>query len=67
MNDEEKLQQLFEVFESEDINADTELDTLQWDSMAMLSVMAIIKSNGKSVTRQEMREMKTIGDILVAM
>lgn len=67
MNDSEKIEQLYEIFETEDINPATELDTLQWDSMAMLSVMAVVKSGGKSVTGQQLRTAKTIADLLAVM
>ena len=64
MNEQEKMEALFEIFETEDFTSESALDTLQWDSMAMLSVMALVKNNGKSVTGQQMREMKTVSDIL---
>jgi len=67
MTNEEKIEQLAEVFETADIAAETQLDTLAWDSMAMLSVMAIAKQNGKTVTGAQMREMKSIGDIIEAL
>lgn len=64
MND--KLEALFEVFETEDITPETALDTLQWDSMAMLSIIAIAKTYGKSVSGASLRGMKTVADILAA-
>lgn len=67
MNEQEKMEALFEIFETEDFTSETALDTLQWDSMAMLSVMALVKNNGKSVTGQQMREMKTVSDILAVL
>ena len=67
MNDEQKLEALYEVFETEELTPETRLDTLNWDSMAMLSVMAIVKNNGKSISGQAIRDMVTIGDILKAM
>ena len=67
MNDEQKLEALYEVFETEELTPETRLDSLNWDSMAMLSVMAIVKNNGKSISGQAIRDMVTIGDILKAM
>ena len=67
MNDEQKLEALYEVFETEELTPETRLDTLNWDSMAMLSVMATVKNNGKSISGQAIRDMVTIGDILKAM
>ena len=66
MNDEQKLEALYEVFETEELTPETRLDSLNWDSMAMLSVMAIV-NNGKSISGQAIRDMVTIGDILKAM
>ena len=63
----EKLEALYEVFETEDITSETALDTIQWDSMAMLSVIAIAKARGKSVSGAALREMKTVGDILAVL
>ena len=67
MNEQEKMEALFEIFETEDFTSESALDALQWDSMAMLSVMALVKTNGKSVTGQQMREMKTVSDILAVL
>lgn len=67
MTNEEKLEALCEVFENPEINAETQLDEIGWDSMAMLSVMAIAKQNGKTITGSQMREMETVGDILQAL
>lgn len=67
MSNEEKLEALVEVFENPAITADTRLDEIGWDSMAMLSVMAIARQNGKSITGAQMREMVTIADILAVL
>lgn len=67
MTTEEKIEALAEVFETADITAETTLGTLSWDSMAMLSVMAIVKNNGNSVTGQQLRDAKTVGDLLAIM
>lgn len=67
MTNEEKMDALAEVFETSDIVVGTALDELSWDSMAMLSVMAIVKNNGKSVTGKQLRDAKTIADLLAIM
>lgn len=67
MTNEEKMDALSEVFETSDITAETALDELSWDSMAMLGVMAVVKNNGKSVTGQQLRDAKTIADLLAVM
>lgn len=67
MTNEEKLEALCEVFENPEINAETQLDEIGWDSMAMLSVMALAKQNGKTVTGAQMRGMETVGDILLVL
>lgn len=67
MSNEEKQEALVEVFENPAIKVDTRLDEIGWDSMAMLSVMAIARQNGKSITGAQMREMVTIADILAVL
>ncbi len=66
MTEQGNIEALAEVFEIEagELNKDTPLDTLSWDSMAMLSVMAISKAHGKGMTGAQVREVETIGDIL---
>ncbi len=67
MTEEEKLEALIEVFEAPDISVDTQLDEIGWDSMAMLSVIALAKQNGKAVSGAQIRAMETVGDILAAL
>lgn len=66
MNDQEKLDAIADLFDVEpsEITPETELDTLEWDSMAMLGVIAIAKTNGKSVAGATIREMETVADIM---
>ena len=61
------MEALFKVFETEDITPETGLDTLQWDLMAMLSIIAIVKARGKSVSGAALREMKTVADLLAVL
>ena len=51
-------------WEPNGITADTPLDTLGWDSMAMLTVIALARTAGKKVSGAEVRAMKTVGDVL---
>lgn len=68
MNDQEKLDAIADLFDVEptEITPETELDTLEWDSMAMLGVIALAKTNGKSVAGATIREMETVADIMAA-
>lgn len=70
MTQDEKLEALAEVFDCDagSLKSNTELDTLQWDSMAMLSVIALVKAKfDKKLPGAEIRAFKTVGDILKAM
>ena len=70
MTNEEKMEQLEELFEVEHgkINEATDLDTLAWDSMAMLSVIAIVNEHfGKKLSGAQLKGFKTVGDILNVM
>lgn len=64
MTDNEKIDQLAEVFETNDFSAETKLDDLNWDSMGMLTVIAIAKTGGKVVTGAQVRAAQTVGDLL---
>ena len=70
MMQEEKLEVLAEVFDVDagTLTPETQLDTLQWDSMAMLSVIALVKANfDKKVPGADLRAFETVGDILAVM
>ena len=70
MNIEEKIEMLTEVFDcsSGELKPETQLDTLEWDSMAMLSVIALVKAKfDKKLPGSEIRSFKTISDILNVM
>ena len=67
MTQEEKLEALAEVFDCDagSLTADTQLDTIGWDSMAMLGVIALVKSKfDKKLPGVEIRAFETVGDIL---
>ena len=70
MTDSEKLEALAEVFDCDtcDLNAETLLSTLQWDSMAMLSIIALLKAQfNRKVSGPELRSFKIVGDIMAIM
>ena len=57
-------EELFEV-DSGKITAETDLDTLPWDSMSMLSVIALVNEHfGKRISGVQIKSFKKIGDIL---
>lgn len=67
---QEKIEALAEIFDCDagELKSDTQLDTLAWDSMAMLSVIALVKAKfDKKLPGAEIRAFKTVGDILKVM
>lgn len=66
MTDQEKIDRLADVLDQDSgvLNAETRLDEIGWDSMGMLSVIALAKSNGKTITGAQVRAFETVGDIL---
>lgn len=71
MADGKKLELLADVFECdvEDLTTDLSLEKLEnWDSMTKLSLIVLMDDEfGKNLTSYEIREFKTIGDILAYM
>jgi acyl carrier protein len=69
MTQEDAIAGLEEIFEVEPgvLKPETALDSLAWDSMAMLSVIAFANEHfGKRMTGAQIKTFKTIGDILAA-
>ena len=68
MTDQEKIDRLADVLDQDPgaLKAETPLDEIGWDSMGMLSVIALAKSNGRTVTGAQIRAFETVGDILKA-
>ena len=68
MTDQEKIDKLADVLDQDSgaLNAETRLDEIGWASMGMLSVIALAKSNGKTITGTQIRAFETVGDILQA-
>ena len=64
----EKLEQLADVLDQDIglLTTETRLDEIGWDSMGMLSVIALAKQNGKTITGAQIRTFTTVGDILNA-
>lgn len=68
MTDQEKIDRLADVLDQDAgaLNAGTRLDEIGWDSMGMLSVIALANSCGKSISGAQIRAFKTVGDIIQA-
>ena len=68
MDEQEKIDRIADVLDAEvgSIASDTRLDEIGWDSMGMLSVIALAKANGKTITGAQIRSFETVGDILQA-
>lgn len=70
MTQEEKLEALAEIFDCDvgELKPETQLDTLQWDSMSMLSLIALVKAKfDKKLPGSEIRGFRTIHDVLNVM
>ena len=71
MNVEEKMTLLEELFEVEPGELSEKMileDFEEWDSMLRMSLIVLMEDIfGKKVTRKEVMEYKTIGDIMSAM
>jgi len=70
MTQQEKIEVLAEMFEVAVgvLKSETALDTLQWDSMAMLSLIALVDERfGKRLLGSQLKAFKTIQDLLNVM
>ena len=70
MNEQEKLEVLAEIFDCDagELSPEKQLDDLSWDSMAMLSVIAMAKTRfDRKITGTEIRAFSTVQDILNVM
>jgi len=70
MTQQEKIEVLAEMFEVAVgvLKSETALDTLQWDSMAMLSLIALVNERfGKRLLGSQLKAFKTIQDLLNVM
>lgn len=68
MTEQEKLERIADVLDQDaaSMKLDTRLDEINWDSMGMLSVIALAKTNGKTVTGAQVRSFETVGNIVDA-
>ena len=68
MTEQEKLGRIADVLDQDagTLAVDTPLDEIGWDSMGMLSIIALAKTNGKTITGAQIREFATVNDILQA-
>ena len=64
MTNEEKMSVLAEALETGDFTEETLLDTLTWDSMSRLTIIGAAKTAGKTITPEQLRAQKTVGDVL---
>lgn len=70
MNEAEKLECVAEIFDCDpqSLTAETELDSIGWDSIAMLSVIAVLKSRfNKKLSGGELRALKSVGDLMAVL
>lgn len=69
MNDDDKLDAIAAIFDRDvsEITPETALDSLGWDSMAMLSVIALAKTRGVSLPGATVRAMATVADIMAVL
>ncbi len=70
MTQQEKIEALEELFETDAgvLKPETALDTLQWDSMAMLSLIALVNEQfGKRLIGSQLKAFKTVQDLLAVM
>ena len=70
MEIQEKIEALAEALDCDagELSPDTELERIGWDSMAMLSVIALAKARfDKKISGAEIREFTTVGDILAVL
>ena len=68
MTEQEKIDKLADVLDHDAgiLETSTVLDEIGWDSMGMLGIIALAKTNGKTITGAQVRAFKTVGDILQA-
>ena len=66
MGENEKLDQIRAILEAPEAELETPLEDLAWDSMAILSVIAAARANGKVVTNEQTAAFKTVGDVVAA-
>ena len=66
MTQEEELAKLADLLDVDELTPEKTLNTLPWDSMAMLGVIAWARSNGVKITGDMLKQMRTVEDVLTA-
>ncbi|MGI5923179.1 MAG: acyl carrier protein [Lentisphaerae bacterium] len=66
MTEKENIEALADIFETDasSLTKETILKDIGWDSMTMLSVMALSKAHGKNLNGDQVRALVTVGDLL---
>ena len=70
MTQEQKLEALADALDRDvgELKPESELDSLGWDSMGMLGVIAMAKTRfGRKIAGAQIRKFKTVQDILSAL
>ena len=70
MTQEEKQDLLADIFDCDPgaLGPDVRLDTLTWDSMAKLSLIALVKAKfDRKLPGAEIRQFQTVGDVFNVM
>lgn len=67
MADSEMLDKLRGILEAPDAELTTPLVDVGWDSMGVLSVIALARTAGKVVTSDQAKAFVTVGDIVAAL
>lgn len=68
MNLIDKIEKIADVLDCDAaaLTPDTRLEDIGWDSMGMLSVIALAKQNGKTILGDQIRTFTTLDDVLKA-
>ncbi len=67
MTQEDKIQELEDMFEVDPgvITPKTSMSELPWDSMAMLSLIALVNEKfGKKIAGTQLKDLSTVQDVL---
>lgn len=66
MSDDGKTEALAEIFDCDvsELTPDRALETLRWDSMAMLGVIVLARTRGVTLSGATVRSLVTVADIL---
>lgn len=67
MSEIDKLDQVRAILENPAVELTTSLADVAWDSMAILSVIAAARANGKVVTNEQAAAFKTVADVVAVL